>query len=354
MRSELAKPAIKPVKKKAATMSPPALPTPALPSRVLCLRPEADFLRIGVAPPKAFQIRYMGPADSDLPTAMKSADALVIPAVGPKLGPDLFEGARLRLVQVTGAGLDRLDAPTLNRLNIPVANVPGGSNNAVAEYCVGAALDLCRRMSWSSAEIKAGRYVEFRARMMTDNLAGLDGQTVGVIGLGTIGMAVAAAFAARGSRIVFFDPKAPQAVAAAEAGYTSMSLDALLAEADVVTLHVPLVAATTGLIGAAQLVRMKQGAFLINAARGGIVDEAALAASLTAGHLGGAAVDVYSVEPPPADNPLLCVTGEASSRLLLTPHIAGVSRQASQILFRSAWENVERVLRGEAPLNVAI
>lgn len=325
-----------------------------MPHSVLCLRPEADFLRVGVTPPTGVDIRYMAPADAALADAMKAADALVIPAVGPKLAPALFEGTKLKLVQVTGAGLDRLDAATMKRLGIPVANVPGGSNNAVAEYCVGAALDLSRRMSWSSAEIKRGRYAEFRARMVADNLSGLDGQTVGVVGLGTIGMAVAAAFAARGSRIVYFDPKPPQAEAAAKAGYVSRSLDELLAEADVVTLHVPLIPATTGLIGAAQLARMKKSAILVNAARGGIVDEAALVASLTLGHLGGAAVDVYSTEPPTPDNPLLNVAGEAAERLLLTPHIAGVSRQASAILFRASWENVMRVLTGEKPLNVAI
>jgi phosphoglycerate dehydrogenase-like enzyme len=323
-------------------------------SNVLCLRSEADFLRIGVTPPKALTIRYMTPADPELHTAIKTADALVIPAVGPKLAPALFEGTRLRLIQVTGAGLDRLDAATMKRLAIPVANVPGGSNNAVAEYCVAAALDLSRRMSWSSGEIKRGRYVEFRQRMVADNLAGLDGQTVGIVGLGTIGMAVAAAFAARGSNIVYFDPKPPQAEAATAAGWRPLGLNELLATADIVTLHVPLIPATTGLIGGPQLATMKKGAILINAARGGIVDEAALAASVTSGHLGGAAVDVYTTEPPSADNPLLAVTGEPAERLLLTPHIAGVSRLASAILFRSSWENVERVLRGEPAFNVAM
>ena len=189
--------------------------------------------------------------------------------------------------------------------------MPGGSNNAVAEYCVGDRLDLLRRMSGRAAEIKRGRYVEFRQRMLADNLEGLDGLTVGVVGLGTIGMVVAAAFAARGSRIVYFDPKPPKPDAAMAAGWTSLSLDALLAESDVVTLHVPLIPATTGLIGAAELQRMKKGAILVNAARGGIVDEAALAASLTSGHLGGAAVDVYTTEPPPADNPLLQCHGRS-------------------------------------------
>jgi phosphoglycerate dehydrogenase-like enzyme len=106
------------------------------------------------------------------------------------------------------------------------------------------------------------------------------------------------------------------------------------------------------MIGAAQLARMKPGAVLIQASRGGVVDEAALAARLQSGELGGAAVDVYSTEPPPADNPLLALTGDAAQRLLLTPHIAGVTRQSSAFLFRSAWENVARVLiHGEPARN---
>ena len=116
----------------------------------------------------------------------------------------------------------------------------------------------------------------------------------------------------------------------------------------------PLLPSTTGLIGSWELARMKRDAVLIQAARGGIVDEAALAEHLKAGGLGGAAVDVYSTEPPAADNPLLKLTGEAAQKLLLTPHIAGVTRQSSAFLFRSAWDNVERVLvRNEPPHNRA-
>jgi phosphoglycerate dehydrogenase-like enzyme len=107
------------------------------------------------------------------------------------------------------------------------------------------------------------------------------------------------------------------------------------------------------LIGARELGLMKKTAVLIQAARGGIVDEQALADSLRSGHLGGAAVDVYSTEPPGPDNPLLQLDGEAAQRLLLTPHIAGVTRQSAAFLFRSAWQNVERVMAGEAPLNRA-
>jgi len=299
-------------------------------------------------------VSYHKPDNAAVPQLMKEARALVIPAVGPKLPATLFEGCGLALVQVTGAGLDRLDQAALTRLGIPVANVPGGSNGAVAEYAVTSASLLLRRLAWASAEIAKGNYAAFRARMVADNLAGLDGLLVGVIGFGTIGVAVARAFRAAGCRVCFHDPALRDTAAAQALGAAAMTLDDLLAAADVVTLHVPLLPATQGLIGARELGLMKKGTILIQAARGGIVDEAALAQSLVSGHLGGAAVDVYSTEPPAPDNPLLKLDGEAAARLLLTPHIAGVTRQASALLFRSAWQNVERVLvRGEAPLNRA-
>ena len=120
---------------------------------VLCLRPEADFTRVDALAPKSLAVSYHKPDDAAVPQLMKQSGALVIPAVGPKLSPTLFEGTQLRLVQVTGAGLDRLDQAALTKLGIPVANVPGGSNSAVAEYAVTSASMLLRRLSWANAEI---------------------------------------------------------------------------------------------------------------------------------------------------------------------------------------------------------
>ena len=316
---------------------------------VLCLRPEADFTRVDAPAPATLRVTYRKPDDADVPTLMHAADALIIPAVGPKLAPALFEGGRLKLVQITGAGVDRLDREALTRLGIPVANVAGGSNGAVAEYVVTTASTLLRRFAWADAEIKAGNYAAFRARMVADNLAGLDGLLVGLIGFGAIGMAVAQAFAALGCRVCYHDPAPRDAKAGEAIGAKPMALDALLAAADVVSLHVPLLPATQGLIGERELALMKPGAVLIQASRGGVVDEAALAAHLRSGRLGGAAVDVYSTEPPAADNPLLKLDGEAARRLLLTPHIAGVTRQSWGILFRSAWQNIERALIEKVP-----
>ena len=322
-----------------------------MPIEVVCLRPEADFARVGALPPSSLSVRYCGPADAELAAHIKTAQALVIPAVGPMLPNDLFADTVLELVQVTGAGVDRVARDALERRNIPLANVPGGSNSAVAEYVLTSASMLMRRLVFADAEIKAGRYGESRARMLAANLAGLEDALLGIVGLGVIGLAVARQGVRCGCRVCYFDPASPHAAAAAELGGEAKSLDELLSCADIVSLHVPLAPSTTGLIGARALARMKASAVLVQAARGGVVDEAALAAALQEGRLAGAAVDVYSTEPPAADNPLLRLTGEAQSRILLTPHIAGVTRQASTYLFRTAWQNVERVLlRGEPPL----
>jgi phosphoglycerate dehydrogenase-like enzyme len=322
---------------------------------VVCLRPEEDFLKLGVVPPAALSVAYLSPADSELKARMAGARALVIPAVGPKLPATLFEGSSIRLVQVTGAGVDRVDAAAMKRLGIAVANVPGASSAAIAEYAVSGASVLLRRMCWADAELRKGNYVAARGRMVAENLSGLEGLTVGVVGLGVIGMTVAQAFHALGCRIVFHDPAPRDPEQLGKLDAQALPLEELLARADIVTLHLPLLPSTASLIGDRELKRMKKGAILINAARGGIVDEDALAEHLTSLRLGGAVVDVYAQEPPAGDNPLFALQGEAASRLLLTPHIAGVTRQSWVLLFRSAWQNVERVLvQGALPENRVI
>ena len=320
---------------------------------VLCLRPEADFQRVGALPPESLKVVYRAPGDADVAELMKEARALVIPAVGPKLPVTLFEGTSVKFVQVTGAGLDRLDLEYLSARGIGVANVPGGSNEAVAEYAVTTATVLLRGFLWADTEIRKGNYGEFRARMITENLQGLDGLTVGIIGFGVTGVAVAAAFQKRGCLIFYHDP-APRDPRTAEAvGAKSCTLEDLFQLADVVTLHVPLLPQTTGMIGRRELAMMKPGAILIQGSRGGVVDEAALAEALQGGGLGGVAVDVYSTEPPATDNPLFALKGEAARRILFTPHVAGVTRQSTAYLFRTAWRNVERALSGkEAPRDV--
>ncbi len=316
---------------------------------VVCLRPEEDFLKVGVAPPEELSIIYIAPDDEKLHMLVRQAEAIVMPAVGPKLEGDLFKGSAVRLVQVTGAGVDRLDQAAMKEYDIAVANVAGGSNSALAEYAVACALTLHRRLAWADREIRSGNYAAVRKNMIFNNLRGLVGLTVGVVGLGNIGLAVAKAFKRMGCELVYFDPAVPNSSDADEIGAFSVSLNKLLEVSDVVTLHVPLLKETLGLISTNELELMKNEAVLINASRGGIVDEAALAISLTRGELGGVAIDVYSDEPPAISNPLLSLEGDAAQRILFTPHIAGVTRQAWAYLFETAWNNVVRVLKRSEP-----
>jgi hypothetical protein len=164
---------------------------------VIVLRPEADFLRVGVVPPKSLAIQYTAHDDAGLAGLLREAAALVIPSTGPKLPNALFDNVKLKLVQFNGAGVDRVDEPLMKKPGIPVCNVPGGSNSAMAEYAVASALILLRRFAWSDAEIRAGRYAAARQKMLADNLAGIEGLKVGVVGMGTVGLAVARALCVR-------------------------------------------------------------------------------------------------------------------------------------------------------------
>lgn len=319
---------------------------------VVCLRPKDDFLKVGVVPPQEFSIAYLSPTEARLGEKIALARAVVIPAVGPKLPGSLFADSRVELVQVTGAGIDRLDADAMKALRIPVSNVPGGSSAAIAEYAVASASLLLRRLHWADGELRKGNYAGARAELVSNTPHGFDGMTVGVVGLGIIGMAVARSFHTMGCRIVYHDPAPRDPDLLDRLDAKSMSLDELLTVSDIVTLHVPLLPSTRMLLGAAQLGLMKQGAVLINAARGGIVDESALAEQLANGHLGGAAVDVFSSEPIGDDNPLILNSEKIGRKMLLTPHIAGITRQSWAQLFRTAWLNVQRVLQdGEPPMN---
>tara|TARA_R110002020_G_scaffold66605_12_gene175107 strand:+ start:5339 stop:6316 length:978 start_codon:yes stop_codon:yes gene_type:complete len=313
---------------------------------VVCLRPEADFLKVGVVPPERLAIAYRAPDAGDVPALVRQARAVLIPAVGPPLPASLFEGSAVRLVQVTGAGVDRLDRAGMEALGIAIANVPGGSNDALAEYAIATSLVLLRRFAESTRSLRQGNYAAHRADLVKALPRGLGELTVGVVGLGTIGLDVARGFHRMGARIVYFDPAPRDPDAAAAIGAEATDLETLLKTADVVTLHVPLIPATKGLIGATELGWMKPDAVLVHASRGGIVDEAALAQALADGTIGGAAVDVYADEPPAADHPLFGLDDAASDRLILTPHIGGVTRQAWMTLFRTAWDNVQSAVEG--------
>lgn len=251
----------------------------------------------------------------------------------------LLEAApRLRVVGRLGVGLDNIDTAACRARGIEVIPATGANALAVAEYVVATAMLLLRGAYLSSAAVAAGEWP--RARLSEGREAA--GKTLGLVGFGGIGRLTAGLAQALGMRVIAYDPMlASDAPAWGESGVARRELDALLNEADAVSLHVPLTGETRGLFDGARIAAMKPGAVLINTARGGIVDEAALGEALRSGKLGGAALDVFGAEPLPAGAPLA-----GAPNLILTPHIAGVTLESNQRVSALIAERVAEFLLG--------
>jgi (S)-sulfolactate dehydrogenase len=234
----------------------------------------------------------------------------------------LIAAGRCRVVGRLGVGLDNIDVEACAAHGIQVIPATGANAQSVAEYAVGTAMLLLRGAYASTADVAAGRW----PRQALSSGREVGGRTFGLVGFGTIGQATARLAQGLGMAVIAHDAMmdADHPVFAAM-GVRCAGLDEVLRMADVVSLHVPLLPSTRGLLDAARLQAMKPGAVLINTSRGGIVDEPALAAALRAGHLGGAALDVFDVEPlPPSPHFQDC------PNLLLTPHIAGVTVESNE------------------------
>ncbi|MEX0921711.1 MAG: hydroxyacid dehydrogenase [Rhodovibrionaceae bacterium] len=255
----------------------------------------------------------------------------------------LFEAAPgLRAVVKHGSGVDNIDVEEATRRGIQVANTPGGANaSSVAEGAVALMLAALRQIRRMDLEVRAGNF-DCRWTTVLDDLSG---GTLGIVGLGQIGRNVAR-ICRQGfdMRTVGFDP-ALDAQTMAALGLEKMdTLEELAAEADVISVHVPLSEATRNLVDAAVLRVMKPSAFLVNTARGGVVDETALIAALKEGRIRGAGLDVFEQEPPQADNPLLSMDS-----VVLSPHVAGVTQASMRGMSMSVADTVAAILGGETP-----
>lgn len=251
-----------------------------------------------------------------------TADALVVRNRTQVRGELLAALARCKVVGRLGVGLDNIDMAACEARGIQVIPATGANALSVAEYVLTCALMLLRGAYLSSATVAAGRW----PRTALSNGHEAAGKTLGLIGFGSIGQASARLARAVGMQAIAFDALMDaDHPAFAEQSVRRAGLDEVIRTADVVSLHVPLVDSTRGLFDAERIASMKPGAVLINSARGGIVDEAALAAALRSGHLGGAAIDVFGHEPLPASTHFA-----GCPNLILTPHVAGVSVQSNE------------------------
>ena len=264
-------------------------------------------------------------------TCFKKVSAAVI-AAGPKL----------QVVGRYGIGVDNIAVDEATRLGIPVTNVPAYCLDEVAEHVMALILACARQVIRYNAAVHAGTW-SLKTGMP---LFRVRGQALGIIGFGKIGRTLAAKARAFGMRVLVYDPRAkPEALR--DQGAQPVSLEALLAQADFVSTHTPLTPATRGLINAERLRSMKPTAYLINTARGAIIDPMALLRALREGWIAGAAADVFDPEPIPGDHPLLQLPN-----FIVTPHVAFYSEQSIVDLETLAAENVAAILAGRRPAAV--
>ena len=273
-------------------------------------------------------LREDGGWDALVVRSQTRVDAEVLQAAAP----------RLSVIGVASIGTDKIDLEAATRAGVMVVNAPTGNTIAAAEHTMALMLALLRKIPSADASVRRGEW-ERSAHVGSE----LRGKTLGIIGLGKIGKAVARRANAFEMRVLAHDPYLT-AEQATEAGARLVGLPELLLRADVITVHTPLTAQTRGLIGQAQLEAMKPGAFALNVARGGIVDEQALAEALASGQLAGAAVDVYSTEPMAGDNPL-----RAAPNLVLTPHLGASTGEAQERVGQEMAEQLVLALSGVTP-----
>ena len=258
----------------------------------------------------------------DLAVQVADADALIVRNRTSVDAGLLALAPRLRVVGRLGVGLDNIDVKACAARDIEVIPATGANALAVAEYVIATAMLLLRGAYDASADVAAGHW----PRAALSNGRELGGKTLGLIGFGGIGRLTGRLGRGLGMRAMGFDPQLPPASPVwTEEATSPRAFAEVVAEADVLSLHVPLTAATRNLMDAARIATMKPDAILINTARGGVVDEAAVAAALRGRRLGGAALDVFEREPLGAGSPLA-----GCPRLVLTPHIAGVTRESNQ------------------------
>jgi len=247
------------------------------------------------------------------------------------------KAAKLKVIARAGVGVDNIDVAAATKRRIPVVNAPAASTISVAELALAHMLSLARHIPQADRSVKAGRW----DKKMFEGTE-LHGKTLGLIGSGRIGAEVAKRAHAFGMRVISYDPYLPPNLAA-ERGIELTALEAVLLDADFLSIHAALTDETRHMIGPKQLALLKKSAYLVNCARGEIVDEAALAAAIRNGEIAGAAIDVFEKEPP-AGSPLLAV--EPTS---FTPHLGASTKEAQVRVGETVADDVFRVLAGQKP-----
>jgi phosphoglycerate dehydrogenase-like enzyme len=294
--------------------------------------------------PDDFHTAYVSNRASDAEKLALTRDADFLILYGGAVSEELLDGSpNVKHIQLLSAGYDRIDLGLTSSLGIPVSNNGGANSWAVAEATVAMILALLQRLVEADRFVREGRW---RGDIQGYDTYELAGKTAGIVGLGNIGKKVARRLHPFETRLLYTDA-VPDPVLEAELGMQRLPLGELLPAVDVLTLHVPLLASTKGMIGAKELALMKPSALLINTSRGDVVDEDALIEALSSGRLRGAGLDVFDKEPLPADSPLTRMPN-----VVLSAHLAGTTYDTFFRRGQFAFENIKGIWEGAPPMAV--
>jgi len=291
-----------------------------------------------------FVIRFAETYDAEEQKGLATSADFILVGGAQLPGSYIESGKGLRLIQKWGIGVDKIDLDAARRARVPVAITAGANAGPVAELAIGLMLAVYRRIPFADRNLREGRWLKSEMRGWCHQI---DGKTVGLLGFGAIARMVAHRLRGFDAEIVYHDVNPADRVTERALRARLVPFDELIARSDIVSVHTPLTAATRGLLDAPTIGRMKPGAIVINTARGGIVDEAALAEAIRSGHLAGAGIDAFAAEPVGPDNPLLTL-----DRVVLTPHAGGGVLDNVENVARHALGNMRKVLDGK-PLSPA-
>ena len=290
-----------------------------------------------------------GATNDEVVAAMPDAQILIADAIA-EVNADLIERLpKLVLIQSEGVSYNSFDCACAAERGVFVCNNAGMNSGAVAEQAILLMLGLLRSVATSDAAVRQGRQMEVKMRFMREGITDLADCTVGLVGMGAIAQATAARLTAFGCRVLYANRSRKSAELEGRLGVEYMGLDDLLASSDIVSLHCAVTPETTGMVDAGFLAKMREGSYLVNTARGQLVDNEALACALESGHLAGAGLDTVYPEPVELSNPLLHLSQEAARRVLFSPHLGGITTGSMRRGQAHMWENVAAVEAGQRP-----
>ena len=321
--------------------------------KILVLAPQSRYEAFpphtpaGQAAELIFCDRY-DPEDVWL-AAAEDAQAIFVTPVTRISGELMERMPNLKLIHCEGVGVDRIDLDAARQRGIYVCNNAGCNAEAVAELSIMLMSMLLHRTLWGDRMVKAGLQGEAVRQLELHIPTDLSVTAVGLVGFGAIGQAVAERLRVFGSRVFYTARHRKGPEVEARYGVTYLPLAELAERCDLMSLHLPATAESQGLIGEEVFRRMRPGSFLVNTARGAVIDDEALCRAIRSGHLAGAALDCYNPEPPAADHPLVRLAAEFPDRLVLCPHQGGVNQSAFRKAHQMLFDNLEKLAAGERP-----